>query len=191
MIYNWHLILGIIAGVIGVASVIPYIRDMLYGTTRPNIVTSLVWTLIQILVVSIQFSEGASYSIILPIAQTVSTILVAVLCLKGYGYKEYGWTDKICFGFAIISIILWQGADQPMISLTLLIFADLFGTIPTITKTYKYPQSESRLAWQLAFLASLLSILSTNIFDYNNLAYPVYFLLIDLIILFLIVRKKA
>ncbi|MBI2474271.1 MAG: hypothetical protein HYV68_01080 [Candidatus Taylorbacteria bacterium] len=186
---DWHLILGIISGVIGAASIVPYVYDILYGTTRPNIVTSSVWTLLQGIVVAAQWSAGASWSIILPAVLCFNTAFVTVLCLRGYGYKNYGLIDKLCFVLALLAIVLWQITANPLVGLLLAIVADLLATVPTIVKTYKEPRSESLPAWLMSIVASVLALISTTRLDVANVAYPIYFIGVDITITFLALRR--
>jgi hypothetical protein len=184
-----HLILGVASGSVGVISIIPYVVDIFYGTTRPNVVTAAVWTLIQGIVVVAQWSAGASWSIILPAALCFNTFLVLMICLAGYGYKRYGKSDIICFSLAILSIILWQVTSDPIIGLAFAIIADAFGTWPTLVKTWREPLSESVLAWVLSAIASALAVASTAIFNFANLSYPIYFVIVDLTVIILALRR--
>ncbi len=171
---DWHGIVGIAAGLIQISSIIPYVRDILKGTTRPNIVSYILWTLLQLIAIFAQFSAGASWSIIILIATTFNTSLIVILCLMGYGYKKYGLTDKICFVFAIVAIVFWQLTKQPLLALVLTILADLIAAIPTIVKTYREPHSELVVSWFMIMISSSLAGISTVKIDIANLIYPVY-----------------
>ena len=50
---DWHLLLGIIGGLLALCAIIPYIRDILHGTTRPNIVSYAIWVFL-ILIISLR-----------------------------------------------------------------------------------------------------------------------------------------
>ena len=100
----------------------------------------------------------------------------------GYGYKEYGLVDKICFVLAILAIILWQITREPLVALALSIVADAIATWPTIVKTYRYPKTEAPFPWLMTLTASILSALSSTKFNFANLAFPLYMIIIDLTI---------
>ncbi|MCX6702595.1 MAG: hypothetical protein NTW60_01895 [Candidatus Wolfebacteria bacterium] len=171
---DWHQIIGIGAGVIQIISIIPYVKDIFKGTTRPNIVSYFLWTVIQVIAIFAQFSAGASWSLFILIASTFNTSLIFILCLAGYGYKEYGLTDKICFVLAIITIIVWQITKQPLIVLALAIFADFLASVPTILKAYRDPKSEMVLSWFMTVVSATIAGFSTTKIDFANLIYPVY-----------------
>src|SRR5512132_1914644 len=56
-------VLGLAAGLIGVADTIPYVRDTLRGATRPHRGTWLIWGALAILVCFSQRADGASWSL--------------------------------------------------------------------------------------------------------------------------------
>ncbi|MDE1924606.1 MAG: hypothetical protein KGH79_00275 [Patescibacteria group bacterium] len=178
MTFDWHAVVGVLSGVVQIGSVIPYIRDMLKGTTRPNIVSWSLWTLLQVIAIGAQISAGASWSLLFIVAMTFNTILVVILSATGYGYKGYSWVDWTCLFFAIAAIVLWWATRNSIFALVLAVSADLLASIPTIVKTYKEPQSETAVAWYLVTVASALGILSTTKIDIANLIYPIYFFII-------------
>jgi uncharacterized membrane protein HdeD (DUF308 family) len=58
-------VLGVLAGVVGIADTIPYVRDTVRGTTRPHRGTWLIWGVLAILVCLSQRADGASWSLIM------------------------------------------------------------------------------------------------------------------------------
>jgi hypothetical protein len=179
---DWHLPVAALAGAVQVSSIVPYVRDMLRGTTRPNVVSWSLWTLLQVIAIFAQLSAGASWSIVLLFAMTFNTSLVVVLCLMGYGYTKYGLVDYACFAFALGAILLWQATNEPLVALVLAVVADLIAALPTIVKTIRDPYSEIPLAWSLGGFSGLLGIISLTRFDVANLIYPVYILVTNALI---------
>lgn len=171
---DWHLALGVSSGIVQFVSIIPYVWSMLKGATRPNIVSWLLWTILQFIAIFAQLSAGASWSLIILIAMTINTCLVLLLCFGGYGYAKYGWLDIACAAIAVAAIVLWQLTNEPLVALVLTITADLMASIPTIAKTYRDPYSENVLGWYLVTAAAALSVFSTTIINAENLIYPAY-----------------
>jgi hypothetical protein len=58
-------ILGVLAGAIGVADTLPYVRDILRGSTRPHRGTWLIWSALTIVVCLSQRADGASWSLVM------------------------------------------------------------------------------------------------------------------------------
>ncbi|HVV39429.1 MAG TPA: hypothetical protein VHD31_03890 [Candidatus Paceibacterota bacterium] len=171
---DWHAWVGVTAGILQVGSIVPYIWGMLHGTTRPNIVSWGLWTVLQGISVAALWSAGASWPILILIAATFNTLLVLVLCLFGYGYKKYDLTDTICLVLAVVAILLWYITSQPLLALILAIAADFCATVPTIIKAWKDPHSEAVWSWFIVIFASGLSLVATTRFDASNLIWPIY-----------------
>jgi hypothetical protein len=187
---DWHIIFAIIAGVLSIASVVPYLYSMLKGTTRPNVISWSLWFFIQAIFVAAQWSSGASYSIVLPLAGVIAVSLVVILGLFGYGYKKYGPIDFVCLILVVGSIILWKLTNDPSVALWLSVAADFIAAIPTCIKSYKDPASESSLAYLIAIFASVATIFSTTLYDFPNLAWPVYIIFTNSLIVSLILLGR-
>lgn len=176
---DWHAILGIASGALTVLSGIPYILSILRHETKPNAVSWILWTALQLIAIAAQISAGTSWSVILVIAATVNTSVVSILALSGYGYEEYGWLDYTCAASAVVAIILWQLTGEPALAILLAILADMLAATPTVIKTYRDPYSENLTGWAIITVASMCGVASTSLYNLANLAYPVYLLLID------------
>jgi hypothetical protein len=188
---DWHEIVAIVSGIITAVAVVPYVRDMLRSTTRPNLVTWGLWLLIQSVLIAAQFSAGASWSVVLPLVEMVTVGIVFVLGVVGYGYKKYGWLDIVCFSLVIAALILWQITDQPVVALILSVVADFVAVIPTLKKSYLDPTSETPSAYLLVVIAAFLAGISTTLIDLPNLIWPVYIFALNGSVLALILLGRS
>jgi hypothetical protein len=179
MLFDWHLVVGGVAGIIAMLAVIPYIKDILHGTTRPNIFSFSLWALLLFISILAQFSAGASWSVTLLVGDFIGTSSVVIFCLFGYGYGKYGRLEWVCTALAILAIISWQLTHQPVLAILFAVLADAMAAIPTIVKAFKDPWSEAPAQWLLIAFASALAIASTTIFDPANLIFPAYLLLVN------------
>lgn len=180
--FDWHLALGIFSGLLAMAAIIPYVRDILHGTTRPNVVSWSLWVLLLSIAALAQLSAGASWSLVLVVGDLIGTASVLVLCLIGYGYGKYSWLDGICFALALVAIVLWQITNQPLLAIGLAALADFLASVPTLVKSYKDPRSEEPTQFFIIAIAALLGVLSTSIFDPANLVFPAYLFCINIAI---------
>jgi len=174
---DWHLILGAIAGILQVSSIVPYIRGMLYGTTRPNKITMILWLLLGLIQLFAQIDSGASWSVFLTIALTFNAFIITILAFSGYGYTKHGPLDYVCFFLALVAIIVWQSTGEPNFAIAFAIIASILAATPTIVKTYRFPETENVTAWAIVAAAAFLGIFSTSRIDFANLAIPGYQLL--------------
>jgi hypothetical protein len=185
-------VLGIIAGIIALLAYIVYIISTLRGKTKPNRITWWIWTFMGlVLALSYQFS-GAVNTIWVPYVEFLGPFFIAILSIK---YGEGGLenrTDLYCFLGAIVSIILWIVFDNPVIALITNLAIDAFAIVPTIKKSYLRPEGEDFWAWFGTGLADSLNMFAVERFTFAILVYPIYMLVSDLIIIFiLLLRKKS
>lgn len=177
--FDWHLALGIVSGLLATVAIVPYVRDILHGTTRPNVVSWSLWVVLLAIAALAQFSAGASWSLVLVVGDLIGTAAVLVLCLVGYGYGKYSWLDGLCFALALVAIVLWQITEQPLLAIGLAALADFLASVPTLAKAYRDPKSEEPTQFFIIATAALLGVFSTSIFDPANLAFPLYLFCIN------------
>lgn len=171
--------MAILAGLLTIVSVVPYVRDMLRGTTKPNIVSWGIWCLVQAIFAAAQIASGASLSVVLPVVEVATVGLIVVLGLAGYGYKKYGPLDFVCLALALFAITLWQLTNEPVIAMWMAVVADFIAAIPTLFKAYKDPGSETPSAYFLVWLSAIAAAFSTTIVDVPNLLWPSYIFAIN------------
>lgn len=174
-----HYVFAVLAVVLSIVSVVPYVYDMLCGTTRPNVVSWGLWFLIQGIFAAAQFDSGASLSVVLPIAEVATVGLIVFLGLSGYGYKKYGVLDGVCFSVALVAIVLWQITNDPIFALWLAVLADFIAVIPTLYKSYRDPESETPLAYFFVVLAAVSALFATSLYDVPNLLWPIYIIVVN------------
>ena len=167
-------VLGVLAGVIGVADTIPYVRDTLRGSTRPHRGTWLIWGVLGIVVCLSQRADGASWSLILAASQAVLTSLIFVLAIRR-GQGGASATELVMIAVAGAGVIGWILADEPIVATACVVAADLIGTAMMMPKTYRDPESETLVTFALASLAGALAAGAVGVLDVSLLLYPIYY----------------
>jgi len=186
------VILGMIAGVIALLAYIVYVVSIFRGKTKPNRATWWIWAFMGlVLALSYKFS-GADNTVWVPYVEFLGPFTIAILSVKyGEGTLE-NKTDLFCLIGAVISIILWIIFDNPVIALVTNLAIDSFAIIPTIKKSYLRPEGEDFWAWFGTGMADTLNMFAVERFTFAILVYPIYMLVSDLIIIFvLLLRKKG
>src|SRR3954454_21638397 len=119
-------VLGLAAGLIGVADTIPYVRDTLRGSTRPHRGTWLIWGVLAVVVSLSQYADGASWSPVMAGVQAVLTRLVFVLSIRR-GEGGVSRADIAMVAIAGAGVIGWIAADEPLVATACVVAADLIG----------------------------------------------------------------
>src|ERR687887_1886978 len=105
--------LGVLAALASIVNTIPYIRDIVRGTTRPHRATWLVWAVLAVVVCASQRADGASWSLAMGAAQAVLTSAIFVLAIRrGEGGLRIG--DAFVTALALGGVIAWVLAHAPI-----------------------------------------------------------------------------
>jgi len=183
-------VLGVLAGVIGIADTIPYVRDIFRGMTRPHRGTWLIWGVLAIVVCVSQYADGASWSLIMAAVQAVVTSLIFVLSIRR-GTGGLTATEIVMIAVAGIGVLGWVVADEPLVATACVVAADLIGAGMMIPKTYRDPDSETLVTFAFASLGGALAAGAVGAIDVSLLLYPVYYCLVNGAIALLIHQRRA
>jgi len=183
-------LLGVLAGVVGVADTIPYVRNTVRGLTRPHRGTWLIWGVLAIVVCLSQRADGASWSLIMAGVQAVLTSVIFVLSIR-HGEGGLSPTEAVMIALAGGGVIGWIVADEPVIATACVVAADLIGAAMMVPKTYRDPGSETLVTFAFASLGGLLAAGAVGAPDLSLLLYPVYYCLVNGAIVVLIHHRRG
>lgn len=179
----------ILASVITIVSVLPYLRDILKGTTKPNLVSWITWTLLTGIATAAQISAHEYVAAIFTGSATIETTAVVVLGIR-HGYVKYTMFDLVCQVAAIVGIILWQLFNSPAIGVMASVIIDFIGALPTMRHSWISPGEETWLAFALASLGAAFGILALSTYNWVNLPYALYIVVVNMVIVGIIIGRK-
>jgi hypothetical protein len=180
----------IISCVLPLISPIIYSRAILKGEAKPHRTTRFVLLLISCLATLSLFAQHDHVAIWLAGASAVQAIVIFILSIK-YGMGGWAKMDILCLVIALIGIIAWQTTHQPVIALYFAIFADFTGMIPALLKTYRLPETEIWLFYLLDTIAAGFNLLALQHWTPQEFSYPIYIVVINLVMVGLITRPFA
>ena len=186
---DWRTALGLLAGLIILVSIVPYVRDTLRGSTRPNIVTWALWTLTGAILVAAQYTAGASWTLVILVASTVTTSIVTVLAIR-YGQTNYGWFDGGCLVMAVLALAGWVITANPLTGIVLGVVAEACAVAPTVLKTYRAPETETPATYWLTNVATVLALIASTRYDLANILFPLYALSVNTLVACLAMRGR-
>ncbi len=160
------------------ASVVPYIKDIIHGKTKPRIVSWAIWTVLLGIAAIVSFQERQMASAVLAGSSAVACLAISLLALK---HVEWGITrlERITMLGAAIGLVLWMVFDDPLLVLMSTISVDAIAYIPTFKNGWTNPHNESLTMFIVSALGGGLVLLSA-ILDHatiHGIAYPLYSLL--------------
>jgi hypothetical protein len=158
-------ILSIIAVVLTFVAYIPYYRDILKGKTHPHVYSWSLWGLLTVLIVALQIQGGAGAATWVTAAAGLMCLGVIILSLK-HGKKYITVSDTIVATLSLIAIFFWLIIQQPIISIILVVVADMLAFFPTVRKSWHKPHTETLSLYTtntLRFTLALLAVESYTI----------------------------
>jgi hypothetical protein len=183
-------VLGILAGLTGIADTIPYIRDTVRGATRPHRGTWLIWGVLAIVVCLSQRADGASWSLVLTGTQAVVTGLVFLLAIR-LGTGGLSPIETLLIAAAGAGVVGWLVVDEPIVATACVVGADLIACGMMVPKTWRDPDSETCSTYAFASLGGALAAGSVGALEPSLLLYPAYYCLCNGALALLIQYRRA
>ncbi|CAN5196630.1 hypothetical protein BH11PAT4_BH11PAT4_7240 [soil metagenome] len=152
---------------------VPYVRDMLRGTTKPERASWFIWAILGSIALSSQYAEGAQWSLVFPTLDTFFGIVIFGFSIK-YGMGGFTRRDKASLGVAAFGLLIWYITSEPLVALIIVIAIDAAGSYLTVTKAYEAPESETMFSWVMTALAGIPALLAVGDWSFALAVYPVY-----------------
>jgi hypothetical protein len=182
--------LGVLAGLLGAGTMVPYVRDTVRGATRPHRGTWAIWTSLAMVVWLSQRADGASWSLLLATGQVVLNSLVVFVAVRR-GEGALSAADALLIALAGAGVIGWLVVDEPIIAIACVIVADLIAIGLMAPKTYRDPSSETLAMYAGAGVAGALAAGAVGALDVSLLLYPVYYCVVNLTTAVLIGHRRG
>lgn len=148
---------GIIAGAVGISGYIPYVRDILRKTTKPDRIAWLIWTFEYTALFFAQLSAGAHHSLWIVGLQLVGVIVIFCLSLR-YGLGAFSRQSTALLVSVFGALLIWYFTQNATLAILILIAVEASGVVLTMIKVYKKPGSETLSFWVLIAITGVLGI---------------------------------
>ncbi|MEK7572384.1 MAG: hypothetical protein AAB493_00810 [Patescibacteria group bacterium] len=168
-----------------------YFKNMFFGETRPNLVSWFIWMLAPFIGVFFQLKAGAGLSV-LPVFIAgfgPLIVLVASLIVKN-GYWKITKFDMFCGFLSLIALAIYILTKNLGVSILFAILSDGLAAFPTIIKSWKFPHTETGILYLSGIVNNIIGLLIIKNWIFSIYSFGVYFIIINLIIVFCIYRKK-
>jgi len=179
MINENFVILGVLINLFGGIS---YIKDTLRGKVKPNRVSWGLWAVAVTIAFSAEVSQGVGIQSLATFA--VGFIPLIIFIVSFFNKKSY-WKltkfDMLCGLLSIVGLILWYITKVGNIAIIFSIFADLTAGIPTLVKSYKYPETENWIEFTSSFISVSIAMLTFKVWTFEYYGFPLYIFIFDLV----------
>lgn len=183
--------LVIISAAISFSGAAVYIRDMIRGKSKPNLVTWGLWAFAPLIATGAALSANADlWATVRIFAAGFSPLLVflAAFFVKR-GFWKLSKFDYVCGGLSLVALGVWIVADSPILAILLAAIADLFATLPTILKAWKYPETETLYTYFVGIIAASIIFPAIPIWNIENAAFQIYLLFANASLFFIVLVR--
>ena len=190
--FAWSHVLVGVSALISIVGASTYIRDTLRGKTKPNRVTWSMWALAPLIGFAAAWSSGADFwaNARIFLAGFLPLIVFLSSFLNSHSYWKLTRFDFVCGALSLTALIAWLGVDAPRLAILLAATADGLASVPTIVKAWRYPETETGVAYMASLLSVALVLPSIPVWNIENAAFQVYLLLINIALIIAVYRRR-
>ena len=183
-------IVGSIAIILTLVGYAPYIRDTIKGKTTPHVYTWFIWGFVTLIAFALQVSAHAGFGSLVTLAAGIVCLAIFVLGLR-IGEKDIAPIDTVCLCLALIALVVWVFAKQPVASVIIVSTADMLGFVPTIRKSWDKPYQETLLSYEMNTLRFALAIFALSRYTIVTSLYAITWVVANgLFSIYLIIRRR-
>lgn len=168
---NWVYV-GSAIGALGTAV---YLRDTLRGTTKPNRVTWLLWSVAPLLATAVELDEGVGL-------RTLPTFMIGFMPLLvfigSFHNPESVWKvrriDYACGLMSVVGTVVWLVTRNGVLAISAAIVADFLAGVPTLMKSWTHPETETVYTYVGAVLSMVILLLTVDHWTFDVVAFPLF-----------------
>ena len=168
-----------------------YLKDFFYGQTRPNLISWFLWMLAPFIGVFFQVKAGAGLSALPVFLAGFGPLIVIIISII---WRNSIWKitklDIICGILALLALVFYILTHNLGISVLFAILSDGLAAVPTIIKSWKFPETETAIVYLPGIFNNILGLLIIKNWIFSIYSFSIYFILVNLVIVFCIYRKK-
>lgn len=172
-------ILVTLSGVLAIISVLPYLLDVIKGSTKPRVVTWLVWSTLTYISAAAAFSEHQYLTTIYLACSGTATLSIAILGFK-YGNKKITKLDIYCFIGAVIGLLFWWLFNSASTAVIIMVLVDFIGAIPTVVHCWNRPQEETISNYVIGCIGGCCLLLSISNWTITSSVFAIYILIMNM-----------
>lgn len=177
MLPEYFVIVGVVLNSIGG---LYYLYETIIGKAKPNRITWILWGIFPLITFAAQRAQGVEAVSLVSLASGATPLLiVAVSFFNRQAYWKTKSLDYACLSIGVVGMALWALTDNANLAIGFAIFADAAAAFPTIIKAYKYPETESWIAFAIGAVGFAVSLLALPEWTFENYAFVSYLFVLN------------
>jgi hypothetical protein len=121
----------------------------------------------------------------------IISIAVLILTIRKKGKQDITASDIIFFLIAILALILWIFAKQPLLSTLLVITVDMFALAPTIRKSWHKPHSENATFYAINTIRFVFTLLALQQYSMVTTLHPTTWFIVNTLFALMLISRRA
>ena len=168
-----------------------YIKSIIKGYAKPNLVSWLIWALAPFLGYFFAIKAGGGLSL-LPIflAGFGPLLIIATALLTKNAFWKITTFDIFCGLFSVLALILYVFTHNLSISILFAILSDALAGLPTYKKGWNFPESESSPAYSFSIFTNAIGLMIVKNWSFAIYSFGAYLIVGNLIMVLILYRKK-
>ncbi len=187
--YDYHVVLGAFAALLGVVGYVLYFRSIFRGITKPHFFTWVTYFLIDIIVFTAQITKGGGPGAWVTLTGVVGTLGVSILALR-WGEKHVTKSDWTSFIGALSAIVLWRVTDNPLVAVMIAVGINFLALLPTFRKSYTHPFEESVSIWIVDIIRYSIALFALASFNATTALFPLGLVTGDALLVVVILIRR-
>jgi hypothetical protein len=152
-----------------------YLRDTLRGTTKPNRVTWLLWAVAPLLAAAVEFDEGVGLR---ALPTFVIGFMPLLVFIGSFHNPASVWKvrrfDYACGVMSVVGTVVWLVTRNGVLAISAAIAADFLAGVPTLTKSWTYPETETVYTYVGAVVSMAIVLLTIDHWTFDVAAFPIF-----------------
>lgn len=179
---------SIASGIVTAVANFIYMASIWNGKTTPMRGSWITWAMLDSVLFIGMLSKGTLNGQM--IASTTTSIIIACMSLR-WGNPGWSTLEKWCLAILPFGLLLWYVTDNAVWNIANTLTLIAIGCWPTYESMWQDPSRESRLAWTLMLVSSLLMFPAIRIWEFSQAGFaeaaqPIVWLLTQLPVMYLL-----
>lgn len=168
-----------------------YIRAMFKGQTKPNRVTWFMWLVAPFIATAASLSNGVSWAVVPVFMAGCSPLLIFTASFfSKKAYWKLATFDYLCGIVSALALVLWLITNHPDLAIIFAILSDGLAAVPTFIKAWHNPKTESTWPFTIGMLSPMTTFFVARTWNFSELAFPTYLIIINVLILIAIIKSN-
>lgn len=168
-----------------------YIRSMFRGDAKPNRISWLMWAIAPFIATAAAKSNGVGWAVLPVFMAGFSPFLIFTASfLTKKAYWKLSTFDYVCGVLSVLALLLWYVTSDANVAIVFALASDGLASIPTLTKAWRYPKTESIWPFAMGVFGASSSLVVATLWTFSEYAFPIYLLIANIAVLLAIYRRK-